>query len=133
MPPVGLMRYDGGMTDANYPSVSILSLASLADLSARMGMDLSIDRWRANFWIDGAEAWAEFGWIGRRLVLGGAELEIVEPIGRCTATTVNPETGAVEGDTLAALEDGYGHTNFGVFARVVKGGAVAIGDSWSLI
>jgi hypothetical protein len=132
LPPVGVVRHDGGMTDNPVPTVSVLSLASLADLEARMGMALSIHRWRANFWIDGAEPWAEFGWIGQRLAVGGAVLEVVERIGRCVATSVNPETGVVEGDTLAALKAGYGHTDFGVFAKVVQGGRVAVDDVWSL-
>ena len=53
--PVKVVRFDGGLTDSDYPTVSILSHASLADLSARMGMELSIHRFRANFWVDGAE------------------------------------------------------------------------------
>ena len=133
IPPVGLVRHDGGLTDADYPAVSILSLTSLADLSARMGMDLSIHRWRANFWIDGAEPWAEFGWIGQKLSIGGAVVEVVERIGRCNATKVNPETGEIDGDTLGALEKNFGHTDFGVFARVVQAGPVAVGDTWSLL
>ena len=132
LPPVGIARHDGGFTDSNYPTVSILSLASLADLSKRMGMDLSIHRWRANLWIDVAEPWAEFGWIGRKLAIGGAVLEISERIGRCKATSANPETGCIEGDTLAALEDNFGHTDFGVFGRVVEGGPITVGDRWSL-
>lgn len=132
LPPVGIARHDGGMTDNPVPSVSVLSLASLRDLSRRMGMDLSIHRWRANFWIEGAEPWAELDWVGRRLTLGGAELEVIERIGRCKATGVNPETGVPEGDTLAALEDNFGHTDFGVFARVVTGGRVSVRDRWSL-
>lgn len=133
LPPVGLLRYDGGLTDSDYPTVSILSLASLADLSARMGLDLSIHRWRANFWINGALPWAEFDWIGQRLAIGGAVLEVVERIGRCKATAVNPDTGLVQGDTLAALERAFGHTDFGIFARVVQSGPVAVGDAWHLI
>jgi len=132
LPPVGIARHDGGMTDNSDPTVSILSTASLADLSRRMGMDLSIHRWRANFWIEGAEPWAEFGWVGQRLEIGGAVLEVTERIGRCKATSVNPETGVLEGDTLAALEDAFGHTDFGVLARVVQGGRASVGDRWSL-
>ncbi len=132
LPPAGIVRHEAGMTDNPVPSVSVLSLASLRDLSQRMGMDLSIHRWRANFWIDGAAPWAELDWIGRRLDLGEAKLEVIARIGRCKATSVNPETGVIEGDTLAALEDGFGHTDFGVFARVVEGGRVSVGDRWSL-
>lgn len=130
--PVKVVRHDGGMTDSDYPTVSILSLASLADLSARMGMDLSIHRWRGNLWIEGAPAWEEFSWIGRRLQIGEAVLEVTERIGRCRATCVNPATGQVEGETLAALSSTFGHTDFGIFAKVIQGGKLALGDRWSL-
>lgn len=118
------------MTDSDYPSISILSLTSLADLGQKMGMDLSIHRWRGNLWLDGADPWAEWGWIGQRFQLGNATLEIVERITRCVATTVDPETGHVQGDTLTALETAYGHQDFGVFARVLEGGSIATGDEW---
>lgn len=129
--PAAVVRGGVAMTDSDFPSVSVLSLSSLAALSAKMGMDLSIHRWRANLWLEGAEPWAEWGWIGQRFRLGDAVLEVVERITRCTATTVDPETGKVEGNTLAALETGYGHQDFGVYARVIEGGPIAIGQDWS--
>lgn len=128
--PAAVVRAGVALTDSDFPSVSVLSLASLAALSQRMGIDLSIHRWRANLWLDGAEPWVEWGWIGQRFRLGDAVLEVVERITRCTATTVNPETGAVEGNTLAALEAGYGHQDFGVYARVIEGGEIALGQHW---
>lgn len=128
--PAAVVRGGVAMTDSDFPSVSVLSLASLADLSARMGMDLSIHRWRANLWLEGAAPWAEWGWIGQRFRLGDAVLEVVERITRCTATTVDPETGVVVGNTLAALETGYGHQDFGVYARVIEGGEIALGQDW---
>ncbi len=131
--PVKVVRFDGGMTDSDYPTVSILNHASLADLSSRMGLDLSIHRWRANFWIEGAAPWSEFDWIGKRLAVGSAVLEVTERIGRCRATCVNPATGEVEGETLAALTAAFGHTDFGIFAKVVQGGQVAVDDRWSLL
>lgn len=131
--PVNVVRFDGGMTDSDYPTVSILNLASLADLSARMGMDLSIHRWRANFWVDGAAPWTEFDWVGKRLAVGDTVLEVTERIGRCRATCVNPASGDVEGETLAALSAAFGHTDFGIFAKVVQGGTVAVDDRWSLL
>ena len=118
------------MSDSAFPSVSILSLTSLAELSARMGQDLSIHRWRANLWLDGTGAWDEWGWIGQRFRLGDAVLEVVERITRCVATKVDPETGAEKGDTLAALESEYGHQDFGVYARVIDGGQIVNGQEW---
>ena len=128
--PVSVVRGGVAMTDSDFPSVSVLSLSSLAELSGRMEMDLSIHRWRANLWLEGADPWAEWGWIGQRFRLGDAVLEVVERITRCAATTVDPETGVVGGNTLAALETGYGHKDFGVYAKVIEGGGIALGQDW---
>lgn len=130
--PVRLVSADVGMTDSEFPSVSILSQSSLAELAARMGMALSEDRWRGNIWLAGAAPFAEFGWIGRHLRIGDAVLRIEERITRCTATGVDPATGQPSGDTLAALQAGYGHQDFGVYGVVVTSGRIAINDSWSL-
>ena len=130
--PVQIVTAGRGMTDSDFPSVSILSRASLADLSARMGHDLAPERFRGNLWLDGAEAWQEFGWVGRDIRIGGAVLRIAERITRCSATTVDPETGRSDADTLTALQSNYGHQDFGVYATVVAGGAVAVGNGWSL-
>jgi uncharacterized protein YcbX len=115
-------------TDQDQPLVSINSVASLADLSARMGSDLSMHRFRGNIWVDGWEPWAELDLIGREITVGAARLRVEEPIGRCRATGANPVSGVQDADTMAALDTHFGHTDFGVFARVIGSGAVAIGD-----
>ena len=130
--PARIVSGGRGMTDSNFPSVSILSLSSLRDLSARMGHDLSVDRWRGNLWISGAAPFAEFDWIGQEIAIGGAVLRIDERISRCRATTVDPMTGKIDGDTLAGLQSHYGHQDFGVYATVISGGPLALGDEWSL-
>jgi uncharacterized protein YcbX len=120
------------MTDSEFPSVSILSLCSLADLSARMGQHLSADRWRGNLWLDGAAPWAEWDWIGRSLQIGQTELRIEERITRCRATSANPETGRIDADTLGGLDAAFGHQDFGLYAVVTRGGTIATGDKVTL-
>lgn len=127
--PARIVKASGrGMTDTDYPSVSLLSLASNRDLSARMGVNLSPDRWRGNIWIDGTAPFEEFDWVGREIRIGDAILAIKERIVRCKATSANPETGLIDADTLAALKSGYGHQEFGVYARVIRGGEIRPGD-----
>lgn len=127
--PARVIRVPGqAMTDQDQPLVSINSLTSLAELSARMGQGLSIHRWRGNIWVDGWAPWAELALIGQDITIGAVRLRVEEPIGRCRATAANPETGAFDSDTMAALEAGYGHTDFGVFARVITGGDLTLGD-----
>lgn len=117
-----------GMSDAPFASVAVLNLASLRALSQKLGKDLDPRRFRGNLWLDGLAPWEEFDLVGKRLRIGAAELEVVEPITRCRATEANPDSGKRDANTLEALQDGWGHTDFGVYAMVRKAGRVAIGD-----
>jgi uncharacterized protein len=127
--PAQIVSVERGLTDSAFPSVAILSLASLRELSSRMGVPLSIHRWRGNLWLDGLPPWEEWAWVGRTLRIGGAELRIEERIIRCRATSADPETGRIDADTLGALQSGYGHQDFGLYATVVKGGTIRAGDT----
>jgi uncharacterized protein len=131
--PVQIVKGGIAMTDTDFPSVSIFGLASNSDLSARMGQDLSPNRWRGNLWLDGLAPWAEFDWVGRNVQIGGAVLHVQERIVRCKATSANPNTGQIDADTLGALQGGFGKQEFGVYARVISGGMVAIGDRVALL
>ncbi|WP_414896817.1 MOSC domain-containing protein [Rhodovulum sp. YEN HP10] len=125
-----IVRVPGrGMTDSAFPSVSLLGLASLEALSGKLGQSLSPLRFRGNFWIEGLAPFAEFDWIGRKIRLGRAVIEMRERITRCMATAANPETGERDADTLGALQAGWGHKQFGVYAEVIEGGRVALGDA----
>ena len=128
--PVSLYRAgDRGLTDSDFPSISLLNRASLNALGARLGQPLAMERFRGNVWLEGLDPWAEFELVGREIGLGAARLRIRERITRCKATAANPETGRVDADTLGALQAGWGHRDFGIAAEVIAGGAVAIGDT----
>jgi len=128
--PAFVVRAEGrGMTDSDFPSVAILNAASLRALSQRLGRPLAMERFRGNIWIDGLAPWQEFEWIGRDLRIGEAVLRVRERITRCLATTANPDTGRRDADTLGALEAGWGHRDFGVYAEVVADGTVTVGDA----
>jgi len=132
--PAGLVRSaERGMTDTAFPSISLNSTASLQALSERVGRPLSPERFRGNLWLDGLAPWAEFDLVGRHLRIGEAVLEVRERIGRCKATHADPETGARDTDTLGALQSGWGHTQFGVYAVVVESGRIAVGDEMAVL
>lgn len=118
-----------GMTDSPYPSLSIMTTASHNAVADQLGAPLEIERWRGNIWLDGPNAWSEFDWTNRDIRIGGAILAVREPIQRCMATSASPKTGLRDHDTLGALRDGWGHQNFGIYAEVIKGGDIQIGDT----
>ena len=121
-----------GMADCAEPFVSILSTASLDALSEAAGAALDARRFRGNLLVEGLDPWEEWGWVGRRLHVGEAELEVVERTGRCRATEADPETGRREHDPVRLLREGWGHTDFGVYARVVSSGRVEVGCAVAL-
>lgn len=120
-----------GMSDSDFPSISLLNLASIRALSDRLGQRLDPRRFRGNLWVEGLAPWEEFGWIGGTITIGEARFRVEERIERCLATTANPETGHRDADTLGALETGWGHRDMGVYltalndARLETGAAVS--------
>ena len=109
-------------------AVSVLNLASVRDLSERIGVRVDPLRFRANVWVEGWPAWVENDWAGRTLVLGDARLRVVKPIVRCVATHVDPASGTRDIDVLSALHDLYGHRWCGLYLSVQSGGVLAVGD-----
>lgn len=121
------------MTDTDFASVSLINRASHHDVANALGQDLSPLRWRSNFILKGLDAWQERLWVGKRVRIGEAELEIRDHITRCKATTANPLTGQQDADTLGALKSGWGHHEFGVYGYVIKPGSVHIDSPVELI
>lgn len=126
--PTGIYRAaDAHLTDVPGAWLSLHCHATHRAVEERLGHDLSLHRWRGNLWVEGAEPWAEFDWVGKRVAVGRAVLEVKERITRCKATMANPETGKRDADTVAALRT-WNHQDFGVYAEVVDGGQIASGD-----
>ncbi|MFT3974382.1 MAG: MOSC domain-containing protein [Amaricoccus sp.] len=131
--PAFVVRAGQGMTDSNYPTLSLLNRASLAALGDQVGKPLAEARFRGNLWLEGLAPFAEFDLVGRDLRVGAARVRVTERITRCKATMVDPETGLADADTLGALRAGWGHQDFGVYVTVTDGGRVAVGDGVTLL
>lgn len=131
--PARLVRVPGrGMTDSDFPSITLCNMASHRAVEQKIGHELSIHRWRGNIWFDGLPVWEEFDWIDRDIQIGEAILRPRERTDRCNATKANPDTGLRDADTLAALRS-WGHLDFSVRAEVVKAGRIAVGDAIRLV
>ncbi|MFN3513247.1 MAG: MOSC domain-containing protein [Phenylobacterium sp.] len=116
-------------TDHPLGHVSIVNLASVRDLEARVGRPVDPLRFRANLYVDGWPAWVENGWEGRELMAGFARARVFKPIVRCAATHVDPVTAERDLDLVKALFDNYGHMHCGIYVHVVDGGRVTVGDA----
>ncbi|MEI6557496.1 MAG: MOSC domain-containing protein [Rhodospirillaceae bacterium] len=124
-----------GVTFSDKPErlVSIVNAASVADLERVVKEAVNPLRFRPNLVIGGVPPWEECGWVGQTLAIGGARLEVSEIITRCPAINVEPGSGSQSLNLLMALERGYGHRQCGLYARVVAGGPIALGDALTIL
>ncbi|CAK0757021.1 MOSC domain-containing protein [uncultured Gammaproteobacteria bacterium] len=121
-------------TDREEKLVAVINLASLGDLERRVvRQPVDCRRFRANLLLDGFPPWVENNWVGKVLAIGNARLAIVEPIERCAVTNINPTTGTCDLNIPQALHRGFGHARFGVYARVITGGTVAVGNTAAIV
>jgi hypothetical protein len=117
-------------------AVTLLSIASLERLRDEAGSTEPVDgrRFRMTFGVEGLKPHEEDGWIGRDVRVGDARVRVGGNVGRCAATTRQPDTGVVDFKTLHYLQAYRGEVSateplpFGVHARVVEPGRVRVGD-----
>ncbi|MFJ5370542.1 MOSC domain-containing protein, partial [Bosea sp. CER48] len=116
--------------DSRSGFLSIINLASVADLEARLGRPVDPLRFRGNLMVSGLAPWAENDLVGRDIDgPNGLRLNVIKRIERCAATNVDPETAARDMQIPKALMQNYGHVDCGIYCRIVAGGALREGDA----
>jgi uncharacterized protein len=125
----------GGWRFLDHPKghVSVLNLASVRDLAARLGREVDPLRFRANLHVEGWPAWVENDWTARELTLGTARARVFAPITRCAAPDVDPATAQRDIAMTAELHRLYGHLLCGIYVQVIEPGHVAAGDAAELL
>jgi uncharacterized protein YcbX len=110
----------------------LVTSSTLAALADDDGAPLDPLRLRANVVLQtpaGAPDFAEDGWVGRRLRLGGALLQVAEATGRCVMTTRAQGDEIPAGPTVLKRIGARNGANAGVYLAVVRPGEVAVGDA----
>ncbi len=131
-PPKVLHAPGFSFSDVAAKVVSIINLASVADLENYVGAPIDPLRFRANLYVTGWPAWQELDMVGRQIAIGnGVRAKITKRIVRCAATNVDPVTGARDLEIPTTLMKTFGHADCGIYAQVVTPGEIAVGDSLS--
>ena len=119
-PPKVLHAPGFSFSDVAAKVVSIINLASVADLENYVGAPVDPLRFRANLYVTGWPAWQELDMVGRQISIGnGVRAKIVKRIVRCAATNVDPATGARDLEIPNTLMKTFGHADCGIYAQVV--------------
>ncbi|KAL7380954.1 hypothetical protein ABVT39_026399 [Epinephelus coioides] len=78
---------------ADVAPVMLLSESSVKDLSSKLEKEVTVERFRPNIVISDCGAFDEDSW--EEVQIGSVRLQRVMSCGRCTFTTVDPETGII--------------------------------------
>lgn len=126
--PARLLEARRAYWDYEDATISFINNQTVEKISELGGQTLDPARFRANFYIDDLPPFDEFNWIGKIVRIDEALFEIMRPIPRCKAPSVNPATGKADAQILTVLARRFGHSHCGLYARVIKPGRVRTGS-----
>jgi MOSC domain-containing protein len=127
-PPKVLSGQGHSFSDVAKKVVSIINLASVAAVENVAGAPVNPLRFRGNIYVEGWPAWHEFDLLGGELSIGSVRIKCIKRIVRCAATEVDPDTGLRDVPVPSTLLQTFGHADCGVYAEVMTGGQVLVGD-----
>ena len=117
---------------------TLLGTKSVEELARHAGLShVDSRRFRMLIEFAGGDPHVEDTWTGKRLDIGGAVLRAGGPVKRCAATTRDPDSGAVDLQTLRLImayrgrqssDFGLG-ANFGTYGAVLEPGTISVGDT----
>jgi uncharacterized protein YcbX len=133
---VELMQLKHGIFDE--ATISVINQATIGGIGREAGLELDRRRFRANIVIesDSSEPFLEDGWVGGTLVFGDSNprpaVSVTMPDLRCVMINLDPETAAQDARVMKTVVR-LNQNNAGVYATVVRTGAIRVGDRVSLV
>ena len=128
-----LVRSDRALTDCR--PVSLISLQTVRQVEAEVGIPIDKRRFRANIYFDleSDAGFAEDGLVGRKLRIGSsAQIMVLERDPRCKTMSLDPDTGEHHPEVLRKVAQAHGACA-GVYCAVLVEGILTTGDSIELL
>lgn len=131
-PPKIVSASGHSFSDMAAKCLHIVNLESVRELERVVGAPVNPLRFRANIYLEGVEPWQELSWRDHELAIGSARVRVFHRTRRCDATNVDPESGTRDLAIPATLLRTWGHSDFGVYAKVITAGRMTAGDAVTL-
>ena len=122
-----VIRQDRGIFDT-FP-LALITTQTVVRLGEMVGAQLDVQRFRPNILVEAADEapFAEDGWVGSVLRIGGMRMRVDKRDGRCVVITIDPVTTERNPAILRAVaRDRQGC--LGVYGSTVEPGRVAVND-----
>jgi len=113
-------------------SISLINLNSIADFEKKINQKVEFQRFRANFYVDGIQAWEERNWINKIIKINNISFKVEKNIPRCVAINLQPKTDKVTINLLQSLKKSYNHYDMGIYLTALNDGKIEHGSKIEL-
>ena len=132
MKPITLLKnkefpfFDTSHSKNIFNSVSLINLNSIRDFEKKINEKVELQRFRANFYVDGIDAWEERNWLGKIIKINDVSFKVEKNIPRCVAINLKPKTDDSSLNLLTSLKKTYNHFDMGIYLTALNDGKVEI-------
>ena len=132
--PISLLKnidfpfYDTSNSNNVFNSMSLINLNSIKDFEKKISEKVEFQRFRANFYVDGIDAWKESNWIGKIIKINNVSFKVEKNIPRCVAINLKPKTDDNSLNLLQSLKKTYNNFDMGIYLTSLNDGKVEIGN-----
>jgi len=120
--------FDTSHSNNVFNSMSLINLNSIKDFEQKISEKVELQRFRANFYIEGIDAWEESKWIGKIIKINNVAFKVEKNIPRCVAINLKPKTDDNSLNLLQSLKKTYNHFDMGVYLTSLEDGKIEIGN-----
>tara|TARA_B100000965_G_C19520600_1_gene726317 strand:- start:480 stop:1259 length:780 start_codon:yes stop_codon:yes gene_type:complete len=132
--PISLLKnlefpfYDTSHSNNIFNSMSLINLNSIKDFEKKIDQKVEIQRFRANFYVNGIDAWEERNWIGKIIKINNVSFKVEKNIPRCVAINLKPKTDNNDLNLLQSLKKVYNHFDMGIYLSALNDGEIEVGN-----
>ena len=124
--------FDTSHSNNIFNSMSLINLNSVKDFEKKINEKVEFQRFRANFYVEGIEAWEERNWINKIIKINNISFKVEKNIPRCVAINLKPKTDDKRLNLLKSLKKTYSHFDMGVYLTALEDGKINVGNKVKL-
>ena len=124
--------FDTSHSNNIFNSMSLINLNSVKDFEKKINEKVEFQRFRANFYVEGIEAWEERNWINKIIKINNISFKVEKNIPRCVAINLKPKTDDNRLNLLKSLKKTYSHFDMGVYLTALEDGKINVGNKVEL-
>ena len=120
--------FDTTSSNEVFNSISLININTLNDFENKIDNKIELQRFRANFYVEGVNAWEERNWIGKIIKINNIAFKVEENIPRCVTINLKPKTEDNSLNLLKSLKANYNHFDIGIYLTALEEGQINVGD-----